>query len=651
MNAMLAKLRALLRVPTSERQEPEGDGAQRSPQAHGATLYPPDLAYYLYLSGAKLDMLAPQIAATSGEVPSVENRFADLRLVIDELDRRGLVGDPTSGADYVSGELEMRWAPVDWGTSDRLRVAFFIATDQDPAILMAGSVAHLHPQRAPSNMVKAGTFGASGSDLPGIMRSIKTAFEHKGWDWSRTVSGLDDYLFALLFAQQRYLSSTRRLEHVDPHFVRQRLRFLARRLVALDRPSDVEIKAFLDNTRISRLDRRLVQETLSTGPRQILVCSPIYVAQADSREPLEVRAPQRHLPAGPPLPWATATIRIGAATTPGNYPVELQMHGGRLFPGDLSISTAGLLEAEMEPDRYGRILGSALFAERAIGVAYREALAANQGSLAVQLQVDAADLVDVFWERMLQPIAGQWHPISRLAATPFARRIYTQSWSATPQAAGRTLRMLVAIASPPTLPSYGLIPIAQSEIRSWQQLFADLHGVQATVLTSTGAQPPTLRALRTALAEGYDVCHIVCHGKHIEEVATLFLDADGDARSPTPGDKLVSCLRELSHPPQLVTLISCTSADAQNDRVVLPLGAELVRHGNVPTALAVKGQIQAATARLLAEQFYRRLIAHGRPDLALNEARASIQDQWDWGAPVLFSRLDHVRLIQKDHDL
>ncbi len=51
------------------------------------------------------------------------------------------------------------------------------------------------------------------------------------------------------------------------------------------------------------------------------------------------------------------------------------------------------------------------------------------------------------------------------------------------------------------------------------------------------------------------------------------------------------------------------------------------------------------TARLFTSQFYARLLNHGLADLATNEARALVQDQWNCGVPVLFCRLDDSQLV------
>jgi hypothetical protein len=51
------------------------------------------------------------------------------------------------------------------------------------------------------------------------------------------------------------------------------------------------------------------------------------------------------------------------------------------------------------------------------------------------------------------------------------------------------------------------------------------------------------------------------------------------------------------------------------------------------------------TARLFTSQFYSRLLHHGLADLAMNEARALVQDQADWGVPVLFCRLNDSQIV------
>src|SRR5262245_61695779 len=95
---------------------------------------------------------------------------------------------------------------------------------------------------------------------------------------------------------------------------------------------------------------------------------------------------------GPREESKDAGVRVFAAAAPGEHPVELSVAGGRSFPqGVLRLDRAALAALELDPDAYGQALGKALFADAAIGPAYRETLAVCQATgaaLRVSLRLD-----------------------------------------------------------------------------------------------------------------------------------------------------------------------------------------------------------------------------------------------------------------------
>jgi hypothetical protein len=92
-------------------------------------------------------------------------------------------------------------------------------------------------------------------------------------------------------------------------------------------------------------------------------------------------------------------------------------------------------------------------------------------------------------------------------------------------------------------------------------------------------------------------------------------------------------------------LAACETAARERHEAFLPLGPALVERGGASAAVAMSDRVGLETARLFTGQYYTRLLTHGVADLAMNEARALVQDQWDWGVPVLFCRLQDSQLI------
>ena len=124
-------------------------------------------------------------------------------------------------------------------------------------------------------------------------------------------------------------------------------------------------------------------------------------------------------------------IRIFAGAA-GEHPVELNVPGGRSFPqGVVRLDRGALAALELNPDAYGRALGAALFADAAIGTAYRETLAVGQATgaaLRVSLRLDSPELQAIRWERIYAPHNDGWQPLGVTAQTPFSRHLPAPGW-------------------------------------------------------------------------------------------------------------------------------------------------------------------------------------------------------------------------------
>jgi len=324
--------------------------------------------------------------------------------------------------------------------------------------------------------------------------------------------------------------------------------------------------------------------------------------------------------------------------------------GWREFPrGHLRLDRAALLARDADSEAYGRVLGEALFAEDAIGSAYREARAVFQSregdGLRVRLRLDPTELHDIRWERLYHPIAGAWHPLAATADTLLSRYVMTQEWERPAPLTTRPLRVLVVIASPSDVHEYNLDSISEAEVKTWLGLFDELPDVAVTYLRSATENPPTLDRIRQALMAGYHLVHFVCHGAKTRQGTALYLEnADGTVE-PVGSERLLEMFRSLATRPQLCFLAACESGARGRADGFVPLGPALVAEGGIPAVVAMADRVGIVTARQFAGHFYARLLAFGAVDLAVNEARAMVRERWDWSVPVLFSRLPDNQLL------
>lgn len=353
---------------------------------------------------------------------------------------------------------------------------------------------------------------------------------------------------------------------------------------------------------------------------------------------------------GPKDEYQTIELRLFERPAPGApYPAEVNVAGWRIFRNlSVALDLNRLAALEADAGAYGLALGQAFFAEAACGEAYRELLAAIRGrgdGLRIRLTVEAPDLQTVHWERIYHPYDGEWLALGSTGATPFSRTVPVRQWDRPLPVTHRPLRLLALIASPPPSNPYALDPISQDERTALHALFDGISEISAAYLESGGSSPPTLSELRRALAMGYDFVHLLCHGAQTRGGTVLYLEAEGGGIAPVTASDLVAAVKALATPPVFCFLAACESAVHACYDAFAPLGPALVQDGGAHAAVAMTQRVGLSTAQRFSRQFYTRLLAHGLVDLAVNEARALVQDAWDWGAPVLFSRLPDNQLI------
>ena len=344
-------------------------------------------------------------------------------------------------------------------------------------------------------------------------------------------------------------------------------------------------------------------------------------------------------------------IRIRQSLSGSGYSAEFDVADWRVFP-DLPIAFdfSALRALDADVNAYGMALGQAVFDEDACGVAYKETLAVAQSAgkgLHVRLILEPPELQEIHWERIFHPYAGTWQPLGSTAATPFSRYVAVRQWDRPAPIEQRRFRILVAISSPADLEEWGLDPIEADERETLHNLFDSLDNVEPIYLESGGSLPPTLNEIRRMIGEGVDAVHFLCHGGRTEGGTVLYLEDDAGNVDPVTSEQLVDVVRIASTQPACVFLAACESAARTRFDAFAPIGPALVDEGGVYAAIAMTERVGLHTAQAFSEQFYTRLLDHGLVDLAVNEARALVQDEWDWGVPVLFMRVPDGRLLSE----
>ncbi|MSP12192.1 MAG: CHAT domain-containing protein [Chloroflexi bacterium] len=345
----------------------------------------------------------------------------------------------------------------------------------------------------------------------------------------------------------------------------------------------------------------------------------------------------------PRIAYQPVDIRIFASVTPDEYPVELSVPGWRDFERVAArLDPAHLLTIAADPQAYGLALGQGLFADSALGPAYRETQAAFQArkqGLRIRIRLDPDELHALHWERIFHPFSGGWYPLGVTADTPFSRHVFIKDFKRAEPETARPLKVLAIIASPPEQNPYNLVPIPLEQRQRLHRTLDGLPSVRITYLETGSTTPPTLEQIRPQLAQGYHIVHFLCHGAITPGGTVLYLESESGDVKPVEKSDLVSAFTALAQKPLLCFLAACETAAGGRHDAFVPLGPALVEGGGVHAVVAMSDRVGMVTASTFTSQFYTRLVAHGAVDLAVNEARAQIRDQWDWGVPVLFMRL------------
>ena len=327
---------------------------------------------------------------------------------------------------------------------------------------------------------------------------------------------------------------------------------------------------------------------------------------------------------------------------------------GRDYSGRPALDGAlerRLLEAALEPARYGALLFQALFPEAGddLLAGYREALTiARHEGLRLRLRLHVAavappELHELDWELLYDP--RQRMALGRSRETAFCRYLGV-SFEPGSAVVGRP-RLLVVLSCPWDLAEYDLPAMDRRALS--QALGKALAALAERVSWEVLEPPATVERIRDRLVAGeFHALHLQAHGLLPPDRGTvsLVLEAD-DGRADFVDEELFSEVFEGQRNLRLVTLIACHGGAPAGADPFSGLGPALVRRG-LPAVVAMRREISLDAATRFAEHFYRNLARNGQVDAAANEARLQLylgdRDSSEWGTPALFLHLREGRL-------
>ena len=261
------------------------------------------------------------------------------------------------------------------------------------------------------------------------------------------------------------------------------------------------------------------------------------------------------------------------------------------------------------------------------------------------IEQDAAELHTLPWEMFPDGMTV----IAAAADTPFSRYLRSEKAWGSSVVKGR-LRVLVVISNPDDLQKYDLWPLdVEKERTNLEEALTakGLHQLDVEFLES----PVTLERLKVKLGERrYHAVHYLGHSafNEQEKQAELFLqNVDGNTHQ-VKGTELVQMFENLDDDqrPRLIFLNACESAKPPTADAFMGMGQQLILAG-IPAVAAMQDNISMGSARKLSTTFYRRLLATGVVDRAMNEARSTLMmaGRSDVAVPVLFMRLKDGKLF------
>jgi hypothetical protein len=353
---------------------------------------------------------------------------------------------------------------------------------------------------------------------------------------------------------------------------------------------------------------------------------------------------------------------------------------------------AGLADAADDADKYGQLLGDAVFADPGMMKLMQQMAGTDrQQPLRLRVQTSEAAIHNLHWETMQidkSPLADRSICLSRFISPnpapplpPMRPSLRALIFISSPVGIDKTVDVDNPAFKPGGPPDRApkLAPIDVGRERAeaeknlkppakpvmWQvspnaiPIDVDFQGSAVPADPNTPApaapaatpapvpDPGSLDALMAKLNEGFDILYMVCHGSIGKDAPCLYM-ADPNTGAPAVVDAQTFAKRVVAlnrRAPRLIVLASCQSAGTGGtgeptaaSRSLQALGPTLASLG-VPAVIAMQGFVAIKTAEVFAGRFFAELRVDGQVDRAVGEGRAtaSAMGRGDYWMPVLFT--------------
>lgn len=249
------------------------------------------------------------------------------------------------------------------------------------------------------------------------------------------------------------------------------------------------------------------------------------------------------------------------------------------------------------------------------------------------LDPDAPELETFNWESLWDPIRKE--PLSLRFA--FSRYLRVEAPQSRPSPVGQR-RMLLVIA----IPQYQVAPLPDIVEKTVTSIKSRLW--EERVKVQRLGDQATLAQMQASAADGCDLIHL--WGRSVQEGGQqhLLLMDEGGQVTPVPAETVAAALLgQVAVSPSLVFISVPLEGESTAVTKAGHLGPVMIGSG-AQTVVSIENQMRPEALRRFTETFYNEVMRNDIADLAVARARADIFDatQWDWTAPVLYTRSQDV---------
>lgn len=318
----------------------------------------------------------------------------------------------------------------------------------------------------------------------------------------------------------------------------------------------------------------------------------------------------------------------------------------------ISIDYNKLRELNSNKEEYGQYLSDCLFVPKVLS-AWSRAIGENEGvksRLRFQLHLSAKDgrLHQICWESLQDPIEKTF--VARQSKILMSRFAYPSTRTNDELIDYRQSRVLVIIANPIDSSMYGLEfineEIQQERLRDVLKIYKN----NRLLIRKPGYNPVTYALISEQLRSGYEIVHLICHGRIVDGKTYLFLEDDSGYMARLEGEKLIQLIQGLVLKPRLFILSACYSTGSNHFDVIDPLGYKLAEAG-INVVITVQDRAHQISAIKFASVFLQSVVnaTQGQVEEAMVSARETMSDE-DWWNTAIYTNLRDGRLFLSDNE-